>query len=448
MSSVNPESHSGSDQKIKLKFRVTSQNGPNGRWSEKWGVSVYSHEEFQVTDQLLKLPFQGKTPEVICSFSVPQGQLEFKMIDEDRTAAVNGIRTRKINLKVGDRLSIGEQILVEVLIAPELKTDSSSPKSKVGEETDGPTLSSIPPEDEFPPLGDIEPNPTLTFAPQDDSFDFKMEQQRIEAEEKNKKEREKAANDAIHFKDQKFSLAETPHETFDPGFAGQASLELEEPTVESPREVSAPQPIFLEETQASSRVIHKDHLSPATETIPTQMHPGDLEATRVVNYPKEKTQITTQSSAPEAPIQLENQAAAAVLEKIHSVKESSLRPENIADLKSKSQPKTPVHQDLKTVTNAGTKSVQKPALKPWIPEFQPLTERVKKRAIVFLGSAFVALALGAFAFVKWGSAPSAVTSEAIGTAQVPESLVNDKIEVQPLQPGIPIEDLEKKIKSL
>lgn len=483
MSSVN--NNPLGDQKIKLKFRVTAKSGPNGRWSEKWGVSVFSHEEFQVTDQLLKLPFQGKTPEVIFAFSVPHGKLEFKMIDEDRTASVNGTRSRKSDLKVGDKISIGEQILVEVILAPSQSGSeniSTTPEPLVAttqtfsiplddEESDGPTLSSVSLEDDFPPLDSLEPNPTLTFAPHEEDFNSKMEQQRMDAEVQHKKKREQAAHDAINFKNQKFSLADSPHEHFDPGFADlmDDDSEKEEPTVESSREIPAPEPEaafipeaqFIEEPKVSSRVIHADLLSPPNEIIPTEQpapHPGDQEATRVVTYTpkelgKEKTQVTSHT-------QRESRAKAEILEKIKT--QSAENAQGSYELESHPTHKatTKTHTDTtataipaekppsKSVPKTVSKPALKPALKPWIPDFQPLTERVKKRAAIFLGSALLALAIGAFVFVKLGSNPAPATAEAVGSAQVPETLAVETIQIAPLQPGVQLDEIEKKLQSL
>ena len=67
--------------KVRLKFRVSAHDGvsagglPEPRWTEKWGVGLFDYEEFHVTDQLLKLPFQEATPKTVCIFSIADGSL-------------------------------------------------------------------------------------------------------------------------------------------------------------------------------------------------------------------------------------------------------------------------------------------------------------------------------------------------------------------------------------
>jgi len=308
-----------------------------------------------------------------------------------------------------------------------------------------------------------------------------MEQQRIDAEVQQKKQREKDAHEAINFKNQKFNLADSPHEHFDPGFADlmDDDLETEEPTVESSREIPAPKPEaafipqakFIEDPKVSSRVIHADLLSPPNEVIPTeaaQSHPGDQEATRVVTYApkelsKEKTQVTSQTKVnARKPIELENRAKAEILEKIKS--QGAEAPQESYQLESHpahhtsttttktSTPKPTVNQATKATekppSKTVTKAAPKPALKPWVPDFQPLTERVKKRAAVFLGSALLALGIGAFVFVQWGGSPSPASVEAVGSGQVPETLAVETIQIAPLQPGIQLDEIEKKVQSI
>lgn len=266
--------------KIKLKFRVTAKDGPSGRWSEKWGVSLLPHEEFHITDQLLKLPFQEHQPVTVCTFSVPKGKLVFQMVDEDRVASVNGVRQKKAQLRLGDKVQIGEGVIIEVMVAPAFLKE-------VIEQSDGPTLItarpksnsgsiSIPAEhDEIPAIEGLQ-EPTLTLAPQ--------EKERIAAEEKFRQEKAQQALEP----EKKADLEEAPHPTKDPGInpdyipeeadahALKPLAEAKDPGFTEPKKESAPQPVAALEAKpieesgddARTRVVHAKDLAPASESMP------------------------------------------------------------------------------------------------------------------------------------------------------------------------------------
>jgi hypothetical protein len=126
-------------EKIRLKFRVSQFEGrssSSAKWTEKWGVGLLPHEEFHATDQLLKLPFIESPPKSVCVFSVADTLLRFRMLDDDRVSEVNGVPKKESLLVVGDRVRIGEGIVIEVLVAPGKPMN----RSKVAESSDGPTL--------------------------------------------------------------------------------------------------------------------------------------------------------------------------------------------------------------------------------------------------------------------------------------------------------------------
>ncbi len=135
-----------SQEKTRIKFRVSAADGvtssgqPTSQWTEKWGVSLFDFEEFHVTDQLLKLPFQENPPKTVCVFSVATGALQFRLLDSDRLAAVNGVERREAIVGVGDRIRIGETLTIEVVLAPQVSSSNldSTPVGRSRE--DGPTL--------------------------------------------------------------------------------------------------------------------------------------------------------------------------------------------------------------------------------------------------------------------------------------------------------------------
>jgi hypothetical protein len=149
-------------EKIRLKFRVSAFDGvssggmPEPRWTEKWGVGLFDYEEFHVTDQLLKLPFQDATPKTVCVFSIFEGALAFRHLDTDRRAQVNGVERTQAIITTGDKIKIGETLTIEVAHAP--------PKSKSRANAPGPTASIAKPIADLPRL-DPEEGPTLTFSP-------------------------------------------------------------------------------------------------------------------------------------------------------------------------------------------------------------------------------------------------------------------------------------------
>lgn len=137
----------------RLKFRVSSVIEP--KWSEKWGVSLSPGEEFHVTDKLLKLPFQENPPKTVCTFSITAGGLSFQHLDLDRVVTLNGVAKRECMPKVGDKIKIGETIVLEIVTAPIAKSlvkaeDQEGPSisETIGREeptnpaiaTEGPTL--------------------------------------------------------------------------------------------------------------------------------------------------------------------------------------------------------------------------------------------------------------------------------------------------------------------
>lgn len=145
--------------KVRLKFRVSAYDGisagelPEPRWTEKWGVGLFDYEEFHVTDQLLKLPFQEATPKTVCIFSISDGSLAFRMLDPDRRSTVNGVERRDAVVTTGDKIKIGDTLTIEVALAP--------PKN-AARAAAGPSLADALPE--IPKL-DPEEGPTLTLAP-------------------------------------------------------------------------------------------------------------------------------------------------------------------------------------------------------------------------------------------------------------------------------------------
>lgn len=143
-------------EKIRVKFRVSAFDGissaglPEPRWVEKWGVNLFDYEEFHVTDQLLKLPFQENPPKTVCTFSISGGSLAFRILDEDRRAEVNGVEQRESLVSTGDKIKIGDTLTIEVVLAPpksyaKLATANLAPvKETPRPEGDGPTLTLIP----------------------------------------------------------------------------------------------------------------------------------------------------------------------------------------------------------------------------------------------------------------------------------------------------------------
>jgi hypothetical protein len=147
-------------EKTRLKFRVSAYDGvtagglPEPRWTEKWGVGLFDYEEFHVTDQLLKLPFQEATPKTVCIFSILDGGLSFRLVDGDRRAKVNGVDRRDALITTGDKIQIGETLTIEVALAPA--------KAKAKDSAPGPSL--VAGASDIPRV-DREDGPTLTFAP-------------------------------------------------------------------------------------------------------------------------------------------------------------------------------------------------------------------------------------------------------------------------------------------
>jgi len=111
-------------------------------------VSLLENEEFHVTDQLLKLPFQSAAPQTVCIFSVATGALAFRLVDPDRRSTVNGVEKREATISVGDRIQIGENLSIEVLVAPEIARASPVRTAL----TESPTIPNL----------DMEEGPTLT----------------------------------------------------------------------------------------------------------------------------------------------------------------------------------------------------------------------------------------------------------------------------------------------
>lgn len=142
MSITGKDTANGPQEKIRLKFRVSafeSAGAAEPKWTEKWGVGLFSFEEFHVTDQLLKLPFQENPPKTVCTFSVAETLLRFRLMDPDRTASVNGLPKKEGLLVVGDRIRIGETLSIEILLAPgKPPVRASAVQSAM--QADGPTL--------------------------------------------------------------------------------------------------------------------------------------------------------------------------------------------------------------------------------------------------------------------------------------------------------------------
>lgn len=164
---MNPTSaRTNPSEKVRLKFRVSAFEGgaenSEARWTEKWGVSLLGLEEFHVTDHLLKLPFQETPPKTVCIFSVSEGILNFRLLDSDRTSAVNGVPKKEAIIGMGDRIRIGETVSIEVILAPEARVQSQSRKEPAF--FSPAPVAPISPVPDYPSIAGSEDGPTLILS--------------------------------------------------------------------------------------------------------------------------------------------------------------------------------------------------------------------------------------------------------------------------------------------
>ncbi len=113
------------NEKVEIKFRVTSKLTNQKPWSEKWAVKMGDGEEFVVTEEILKLPDSASPPKVICIFSLFNGRLNYEQHDSGRITTLNGVVVSSQVVSEGASVEVGEGTKIEIVKAPALGAPSA-----------------------------------------------------------------------------------------------------------------------------------------------------------------------------------------------------------------------------------------------------------------------------------------------------------------------------------
>lgn len=119
--------------KTRLEFRISSAST---RWSEIWGIDLYPHELFYLTNHQLKLAPAGSAASEICVFFFRHDRLHFKTLDPGGEVRINGEWKSKSSCQVGDQIWIEDEILIEVSKFSEIGKRSTRPPFASRERTE------------------------------------------------------------------------------------------------------------------------------------------------------------------------------------------------------------------------------------------------------------------------------------------------------------------------
>jgi hypothetical protein len=103
--------------KTRLEFRLSSDSPP---WSEIWGIDLFFHELFYLTEHQLKFTTSPTHAREICVFSFESDRLYFRTLDPTRSAKVNGDEQTESPCQVGDQIVIDNAVRIEILKAPQV----------------------------------------------------------------------------------------------------------------------------------------------------------------------------------------------------------------------------------------------------------------------------------------------------------------------------------------
>lgn len=415
-------------EKIRLKFRVSAFEGAGAtepKWTEKWGVGLFSFEEFHVTDQLLKLPFQETPPKTVCTFSVAETLLRFRLLDPDRTATVNGLPKKEGLLVVGDRIRIGETLSIEVLLAPGKPPVRASAVSSAMQ-ADGPTLIFTEGSLEAPPeVGVKEPAfqagkldmpeihepsvqtrlamPTLSETsaahsprPESSSMPFEATLETVRPDLAPKLEPN--ARHPFFMPEPKVELANVPHAVRDSSLDGQREKEFEE-------EKESVKPVYTENADLESRLTFAEKILSVVAKV---MRRDDL------NPPSEKFPLDQETFRSNS---------------------GSAKPIPVKPWNPRAETANPSHRTKDTVLNGETTG-GRPDLKPWTPAPESRGTRLRTRALVFLVAAAGALMIAVGVFRVY--------------SKVHQEQEAKKIEAGlfQYQRGVPLKHIEEKVRRM
>ncbi len=363
------------------------------KWTEKWGVSLTSGEEFHVTEKLLKLPFQETPPKTVCTFSIDQGSLRFQHLDTDRKVTHNGKPEKECRPNVGDKLLIGETIQVEVLAAPIAKSlvtvkeeDSLGPviRSEISiPEADGPTLTM-----------------TMTATPMEveslspfsaGTRSIQIPEPSIEMVRPDLSPRTRP----LLPPEPKVELADSPHGHIDRSIeermAGMTESELDgvRPFYPEKAKLSSKSVSFAEKIMNTiSKVIHKDDIHPPSEKFPLEKDPTNT-GYKLEHPPEPKKR------------------------------------------KNEFKPTPPVSRQ---------------SGKKWVPETKEKSSSLGGRALVFLVAATGALmlAVGVFQVMNRVEKGSAV----VHSEKAKPTELTEHVEHKPYERGIPVDLIEMQVRKM
>ncbi len=441
-------------EKTRIKFRVSAADGvaasglPAPRWTEKWGVSLFDYEEFHVTDQLLKLPFQETPPKTVCVFSLATGALRFKLLDSDRIAEVNGVRSREAIVGIGDRIRIGENLTIEVVLAP--KADGERGPS-VSNQTPKP-LSASEMKTSLFAGSSPEEGPTLTLTssgPVQAGQIFAEQSASIEIDEPSFKR--PSAEPAL-------DTSPAPSQTASPAVTRKSPFAIDgsspnilatEPTLETVQPAAKPAATRNPQASAVPRPA-KNILKPEPRVelanLPHAIRDDSLDS-RAAGMAE-----TADALDPVYPRNAKLDARPSFSEKILSAFSKVLRrdeltppealPSDQAGAKAP-QPWIPAeHRDpgiqAMTAANYGSATTGGRPAQAWIPQSEPAGARMRGRALVFLVAAggTLMIAVGVFRIYE-----SFRREEAERAATTPVSFSE-------LNRGVPVEVLEEKVRRM
>jgi hypothetical protein len=431
-------------EKIRLKLRVSAAEGvsngvPFPRWSEKWSVALFDYEEFHVTDQLIKLPFQETPPKTVCIFSIQDGSLRFRMTDPDRVAHVNGEEKKDALLTVGDKIKLAGTVTVEVMIAP--KIGSRQPMladPRAAPAAKEPLVSLTPAEkkslgpdpDEGPTLTLTEMSVTNLPTPSTDGPVFAKSGNTVLIEEPTKDRVDPLLKPKTggFSAEPKVELAElTPPERYDSAKADEEFEEAEEdgpsfdPVYADAPDLDAARPSFSERILAAiARVLRRDEVEPAKDRFPLDAEPS---ATRKPS--PEATQPWTPAAA-RAPFPATGPI------RFHE------EPKVELDFGDRGAPKA-----ASAPTGSGAVKRPRPEPQPWIPAAENAGARLRGRAVVFVVAAGVTLAIAAGFYLSVGKWLD--RREAAKTEDKVEKIAEGE---EPFERGLPIEVIEAKVRKM
>lgn len=379
-------------EKTRLKFRVSAFDGvsaggmPEPRWTEKWGVGLFDYEEFHVTDQLLKLPFQETPAKTVCVFSIAGGALAFRHLDADRRAEVNGVERKDAVVTVGDTIKIGDTLTIEVTLAPpkvSARSDAAGVGPALGAKGDS-------------PRNDGEEGPTLTFAPSGLT-----------------------------------EAAIPPAPVFD---EASRSVEIHEPSLSFARPAPAPTPAKAEAVAVPRATGPLPGM--IEEKVELADHPGrdgslDDRVAAMAEANEDFPSIDEEGDGP---------SRGSFSDRIRAAFTRLLRRDALAVDESSARPwlpDAPADPGITKMTSAAYGRTEAPAPKPWIPDAVSPGSRMRGRAFVFLVAALGALmlAVGVFriqnrvAALQEGRAPPAAEpmSEFAPSRGIPIELIEEKV---------------------